>query len=149
MHDTIDEKDITLSVSADGDCRRSIAVEVSHERFAGEKLIGRHRAVNGLLRDELGGGLHALAIHAWTPEEWFEKGGGPAPASPAPPRRTGGGRRARRLVAEASGRWNRRPRGGRAAILLCFFRDSVARHADHPEEDARGPVEADAVFEHA
>jgi BolA protein len=57
-------------------------VLVVSERFAGEKLIGRHRAVNGLLRDELGGGLHALAIHAWTPEEWFEKGGGPAPASP-------------------------------------------------------------------
>jgi BolA protein len=52
------------------------------ERFAGERLIARHRLINGLLRGEFDGGLHALAIHAWTPEEWFEKGGGSAPASP-------------------------------------------------------------------
>jgi BolA protein len=57
-------------------------VLVVSERFAGEKLLGRHRAVNGLLRGELDGGLHALAIHAWTPEEWFERGGGTAPESP-------------------------------------------------------------------
>jgi BolA protein len=52
------------------------------ELFAGEKLIDRHRRVNALVRDELAGGLHALAIHAWTPQEWFDKGGGSAPASP-------------------------------------------------------------------
>jgi BolA protein len=52
------------------------------EAFEGEKLIARHRHVNGLLRDELAGGLHALSIHAWTPQEWFDKGGGSAPASP-------------------------------------------------------------------
>jgi BolA protein len=57
-------------------------VLIVSERFAGEKLIGRHRTVNRLLHDELQGGLHALAIHGWTPEEWFEKGGGAAPASP-------------------------------------------------------------------
>lgn len=50
--------------------------------FAGERLLGRHRRVNGLLADEFAGGMHALAIHAWTPEEWFEKGGGAAPNSP-------------------------------------------------------------------
>jgi BolA protein len=52
------------------------------EAFAGEKLIDRHRRVNALVREELAGGLHALAIHAWTPQEWFDKGGGAAPASP-------------------------------------------------------------------
>ncbi|MBK5939365.1 BolA family protein [Halochromatium roseum] len=52
------------------------------EVFAGEKLIDRHRRVNGLVRDEFASGLHALAIHAWTPQEWFDKGGGEAPASP-------------------------------------------------------------------
>lgn len=51
------------------------------EAFAGEKLIGRHRRINALLRAEFDSGLHALAIHAWTPEEWFDKGG-EAPASP-------------------------------------------------------------------
>lgn len=52
------------------------------EAFEGETLIQRHRRINGVLRDEFAAGLHALAIHAWTPQEWFDKGGGAAPASP-------------------------------------------------------------------
>lgn len=52
------------------------------EAFDGEKLINRHRRINALVREELASGLHALAIHAWTPQEWFDKGGGAAPASP-------------------------------------------------------------------
>ena len=52
------------------------------EAFDGEKLIQRHRRINGALREEFANGLHALAIHAWTPQEWFDKGGGEAPASP-------------------------------------------------------------------
>jgi len=52
------------------------------ESFTGQKLIERHRRVNALVRDELDTGLHALAIHAWTPQEWFDKGGGEAPSSP-------------------------------------------------------------------
>ena len=51
------------------------------EQFADHKLVGRHRLVNRLLTDELAGGLHALALHTWTPEEWFAKGG-IAPESP-------------------------------------------------------------------
>jgi len=51
------------------------------DRFEGETLINRHRRVNGLLRAELESGLHALALHTMTPEEWFEKGGA-APDSP-------------------------------------------------------------------
>lgn len=54
---------------------------VVSERFAGQGLVARHRALNRLLQDELRSGLHALALHTWTPEEWFEKGGA-APASP-------------------------------------------------------------------
>jgi BolA protein len=57
-------------------------VLVVSETFADEKKIGRHRKVNALLREELDGGMHALSIHAWTPDEWFEKGGGSAPQSP-------------------------------------------------------------------
>jgi BolA protein len=56
-------------------------VLVVSDRFSGAKLVSRHRMVNELLRDELGSGLHALALHTWTPEEWFDKGGA-APASP-------------------------------------------------------------------
>jgi len=57
-------------------------VLVVSEAFADENLVGRHRHINRLLRGELDAGMHALAIHAWTPEEWFERGGGPAPESP-------------------------------------------------------------------
>jgi BolA protein len=57
-------------------------VLVVSDTFRDEKLVARHRRVNALLSDELNGGLHALAIHAWTPQEWFDKGGGAAPASP-------------------------------------------------------------------
>jgi BolA protein len=54
---------------------------VVSERFVGQNLVARHRAVNALLRPEIEGGLHALALHTWTPEEWFERGGS-APESP-------------------------------------------------------------------
>jgi BolA protein len=54
---------------------------VVSERFSGQNLVARHRAVNAALRPELEGGLHALALHTWTPEEWFERGGS-APESP-------------------------------------------------------------------
>lgn len=51
------------------------------ERFAAHKLLGRHRMVNHELGGEFETGLHAIALHTWTPEEWFEKGGA-APESP-------------------------------------------------------------------
>jgi BolA protein len=56
-------------------------VVVVSERFEGEKLLARHRMVNRTLSAELQGGVHALALHTMTPEEWFAKGGD-VPASP-------------------------------------------------------------------
>lgn len=50
-------------------------VTVVSESFAEQTLVQRHRAVNGLLADEFQHGLHALALHTMTPEEWFAKGG--------------------------------------------------------------------------
>lgn len=44
-------------------------------------LLDRHRLVNELLSGELAEGVHALAIHAYTPEEWKMRTGG-APMSP-------------------------------------------------------------------
>jgi len=49
-------------------------VVVVSEAFADQALIQRHRAVNELLAREFDAGLHALAIHAWTPEEWRARG---------------------------------------------------------------------------
>ncbi len=53
--------------------------------FKGKMLIARHRLVNKVLSDELSkeqseGGIHALALHTMTMDEWFDKG--KAPDSP-------------------------------------------------------------------
>ncbi len=45
------------------------------ESFEGEKLITRHRQVNKVLAEELQGGVHALALHTLTPQDWFNHGG--------------------------------------------------------------------------
>lgn len=50
-------------------------VLVVSEAFAAENPLARHRRVNGVLAGEFRTGLHALAIHAWTPEQWYAKGG--------------------------------------------------------------------------
>jgi|TARA_Y100000310_G_scaffold312840_2_gene360549 BolA protein len=55
-------------------------VVVSGE-FRDEKLIARHRRINALLADLLADEIHALALHAYTEEEWRAKHGD-APMSP-------------------------------------------------------------------
>ena len=57
--------------------------------FATMSLLERHRLVNTLLAEELAGGVHALAIHAYTEDEWRRQAGD-APLSP--PCLGGGGR---------------------------------------------------------
>ncbi|VAW54074.1 Cell division protein BolA [hydrothermal vent metagenome] len=54
-------------------------VTIVCDNFKGKMLIARHRLVNKVLEDELkkeraDGGIHALALHTMTMEEWFEKG---------------------------------------------------------------------------
>lgn len=55
-------------------------VVVVSDAFRDKMLIARHRLVNKALEHELANGIHALALHTMTMEEWFEKGN--APASP-------------------------------------------------------------------
>lgn len=59
---------------------------IASHRFDGERALGRHRLVNRALSEELAGPVHALAIHAVTPDEWFETAG----ASPESPPCLGG-----------------------------------------------------------
>ena len=49
-------------------------ITVASEKFDGLTLIKRHRLINELLKDELGQ-IHALALHALTPDQWFERSG--------------------------------------------------------------------------
>ncbi len=48
--------------------------------FAGKRPVQRHQAVYAVLAEELRGGVHALALHTHTPEEW--QATGTAPQSP-------------------------------------------------------------------
>lgn len=55
---------------------------VVSESFQNKALLARHRIINKLLEDELNTGVHALAMHTFTPEEWIARGES-AVASPA------------------------------------------------------------------
>lgn len=50
-------------------------ITVASEKFEGLTLIKRHRLVNELLKEELNGQIHALALHTLTPDQWFERSG--------------------------------------------------------------------------
>jgi stress-induced morphogen len=43
--------------------------------FEGVPLVRRHRLVFETLAVELGSGVHALSIHAYTPQQWADRGG--------------------------------------------------------------------------
>jgi BolA protein len=51
------------------------------DEFDGLRLIARHRAINEALADEFENGLHALALHTYTRDEWHGRFGD-APMSP-------------------------------------------------------------------
>ena len=51
------------------------------DEFIGMALLARHRRINALLADELRDRIHALAVHAYTAEEWQAKQH-EAPSSP-------------------------------------------------------------------
>ncbi|ABO24749.1 BolA family transcriptional regulator [Shewanella loihica] len=48
-------------------------VIVASAAFEGQRLIGRHRAVNEALKAQFDAGLHALSMHTFTPEEWDQE----------------------------------------------------------------------------
>ncbi|MCY4051928.1 MAG: BolA family transcriptional regulator [Gammaproteobacteria bacterium] len=57
-------------------------VIIVSNQFMNRNLVARHRIVNSLLKSQIEGPVHALSIHAMTPDEWFEKEGD-YPDSPA------------------------------------------------------------------
>lgn len=57
------------------------------EDFGGLRPVQRHQAVYKVLAEELAGGVHALALHLYTPEEWTRQ-----TKVPASPECLGGGK---------------------------------------------------------
>lgn len=49
--------------------------------FEGRRAVARHQQVYAVLSEELRGGVHALALHTFTPGEWQAREG-QAPESP-------------------------------------------------------------------
>ena len=49
-------------------------VVVVSDAFNDLALLGRHRKVNALLKEELAGKIHALALHTFTQDEWLKRG---------------------------------------------------------------------------
>lgn len=62
------------------DAESHFKVIVVSEQFSGLSLIKQHRMVNAALADEMNQ-IHALALHTYTPDQWFERANG-APESP-------------------------------------------------------------------
>jgi BolA protein len=48
-------------------------VIIVSDKFDQLRLLARHRLVNNTLSEELAGGVHALAIHTLTMDEWKVK----------------------------------------------------------------------------
>ena len=61
---------------------------VVSSRFAGASRVARHQHVYRLLAAELAAGIHALALHLYTPGEWRER----ERRTPRSPDCRGGGR---------------------------------------------------------
>ena len=50
-------------------------VFVVADAFDGKRLVARHQAVYAVLKEELAGRIHALALKTITPAEWAAQGG--------------------------------------------------------------------------
>ena len=59
--------------SSGPDAESHFKVVVVSALFDGERLLARHRRVNTLLAQALLSGVHALALHTYTPAEWQER----------------------------------------------------------------------------
>ncbi|WOG25962.1 BolA/IbaG family iron-sulfur metabolism protein [Endozoicomonas sp. 8E] len=51
------------------------------QSFEEQMPVKRHQLIYKILSDEMQGGIHALALHTYTPGEWYERKG-LAPVSP-------------------------------------------------------------------
>jgi len=59
--------DAEVMIKGEGD---HFEAEVISAQFQGCSPVARHQLVYGTLGDRMGGEIHALALHAYTPDEW-------------------------------------------------------------------------------
>ncbi|CNJ05021.1 transcriptional regulator BolA [Yersinia aldovae] len=45
-------------------------IVIVSDKFQDQRFLSRHRAIYGVLADELAGSVHALALHTYTQKEW-------------------------------------------------------------------------------
>jgi BolA protein len=67
--------------SVPADAESHFKVTLVTERFADLSLIKQHRLINDVLKEELAGRIHALALHTYSPTQWTKRNA-PAPESP-------------------------------------------------------------------
>lgn len=63
-------EDESYKHAAGPEAQSHFKVVVVSTHFEGQRLLARHRAINEALAEEFAAGMHALAIHAFTPEQW-------------------------------------------------------------------------------
>lgn len=72
--DIIDESELHAGHrNSPGTGESHFRILVVSEAFAGKSRVERHRLVNDLLKDELAGGIHALALSTVAPGEALPK----------------------------------------------------------------------------
>ena len=62
------EADVT--VKGEGDHFEAIVVS---QQFEGRSMVQQHQLVYATLGDRMGGEIHALALHTYTPDEWAKQ----------------------------------------------------------------------------
>lgn len=70
------------------DAESHFKVTLVSPQFDGLMLIKQHRMVNEVLKSELSGVIHALALHTYNPDQWFER----TSKAPQSPQCEGGGK---------------------------------------------------------
>ena len=59
-----------VTIKGDGDHFEATVVS---EQFEGRSMVQQHQMVYATLGDRMGGEIHALALHTYTPENWAQQ----------------------------------------------------------------------------
>lgn len=78
-HLTVENESHMHSVPANSETHFKVTLISDH--FDGQSKVRRHQAIYQALAEEIQNGVHALALHLFTPQEW-QQSGGKVPASP-------------------------------------------------------------------